>query len=151
MNEFEIIKKYLKPLAYKNSGALELNDDIFFDHKKNIVVSVDTYVEGVHFLYSKNPELFLKKILRATLSDIYAKGVKPKKYFLSFSVKKNLINKLWLSKVRQILFSEQKKYGISISGGDITKSSQFIITIVVLGYPKFKPILRKGAKKKYDI
>ena len=132
MNEFEIVKKYLKPLTYKNSGALELNDDIFFDYNKNIAVSVDTYVDGIHFLYSKNPELFLKKILRATLSDIYAKGIKPKKYFLSFSIKKNLINKNWLSKVRKILFNEQKKYGISISGGDITKSSQFIITILTI-------------------
>ena len=34
MNEFDIIKKYLKPLAVKNLGALQLSDDIFFDKKK---------------------------------------------------------------------------------------------------------------------
>ena len=40
--------KYLKPLSLKNPGALKLDDDIYFDSKKKIAVSVDTYVEGVH-------------------------------------------------------------------------------------------------------
>ena len=35
MNEFTIIKKYLRPLTFKNSSSLELKDDIFYDKKKN--------------------------------------------------------------------------------------------------------------------
>ena len=151
MNEFEIIKKYLKPLSKNNKAALELKDDIFFNNKNKIVLSLDTYVEGVDFIHSKNPKLFLKKVLRSALSDLYAKGVKPKNYFLSFSVKKNIISKTWLSNVKSVLFNEQKKYGISLSGGDMSTSSQFIITIIVLGYPNFKPILRNGAKENDDI
>ena len=151
MNEFEIIKKYLKPLTQNNKAALELKDDIFFNYKNKIVLSLDTYVEGVDFINSKKPKLFLKKVLRSALSDLYAKGVKPKNYFLSFSVKKNIISKTWLSSVKNVLFKEQKKYDISLSGGDISSSSQFIITVIVLGYSNFKPILRDGAKKNDDI
>ena len=50
MNEFELINKYLKPLSLKNQGSLKLNDDIYFNSKEKIAISVDTYVEGVHFI-----------------------------------------------------------------------------------------------------
>ena len=42
MNEFVLIQKYFKKLTYNNPAALELNDDVFFDKKRNIVVSTDT-------------------------------------------------------------------------------------------------------------
>ena len=78
MDEFKIINKYLKPLSANNPAALKLNDDIYFDKKKGIAVSVDTYVEGVHFINSLEPKEFLKKVLRSSLSDLYCKGIKPK-------------------------------------------------------------------------
>ena len=34
----------------------------FFDKKNNVVISIDTYVEGVHFLNFRNPYLVIKKI-----------------------------------------------------------------------------------------
>ena len=63
MNEYQIIKKYLKPLSINNPGALMLSDDIYFDKKKGIGISVDTYVEGVHFINSQEPKEFLKRVL----------------------------------------------------------------------------------------
>ena len=69
MNEFHIIKKYLKSLTKKNDGSLSLSDDVFYDHKNKLVLSVDTYVEKIHFLDPKNPSFFLKKILRSSISD----------------------------------------------------------------------------------
>ena len=92
MDEFTIINKYLKPLSLNNSGALKLSDDIFFDNKKKIAISLDTYVEGIHFIEATNPKKFLKRVLRASLSDLYCKGIKPRKYFLSFCLRKNLVN-----------------------------------------------------------
>ena len=32
MNEFVLINKYLKKLTKNNTGALKLNDDVFFDN-----------------------------------------------------------------------------------------------------------------------
>ena len=49
MDEFELINKYFQKNSNDNPGAKRLNDDVFFDKKKNLVVSVDTYNEGVHF------------------------------------------------------------------------------------------------------
>ena len=86
MNEFLIIKKYFSELSKKNKGSHGLSDDIFFDYKKKIGISIDTYVEGTHFLNFINPELVIKKVLRSSISDLVCKGISPKFYFISFVV-----------------------------------------------------------------
>ncbi len=85
MNEFELIQNYFKKLSKNNPGAKTLNDDIFFDKKNNLAISVDTYNEGVHFPNFNNPYLVIKKVLRSSISDLICKGVKPKYYFISAS------------------------------------------------------------------
>ena len=88
MIEEEFIKNYLSKLAKNNKSAKNLNDDIFYDKKNKIAVSIDTYNEGVHFLNFDNPSLIIKKIIRSSISDLICKGVKPKYYFISASLKK---------------------------------------------------------------
>ena len=50
MHEFELIKKYFSKLSKKNKSALNLNDDVFFDKKKELVISIDTYNDKIHFI-----------------------------------------------------------------------------------------------------
>ena len=50
MHEFELINRYFSKLSSNNKSSLELNDDVFFDKSKKLVISVDTYVEGIHFI-----------------------------------------------------------------------------------------------------
>ena len=85
MNEFQIIKRYFSKLSRNNKSSLNLNDDVFFDKSKNLVISVDTYNEGVHFINFKKPDLVIKKIIRSSISDLICKGVVPKYYFISES------------------------------------------------------------------
>ena len=85
MYELQIINNYFNKLTKNNKNSLNLNDDIFFDKKNNLAVSVDTYIEGTHFINFKNPKLVIKKILRASISDLICKGVMPTYYFISGS------------------------------------------------------------------
>ena len=85
MNEFSIIKKYFSNLSKNNKGSFDLSDDIFFDYKKKVGISIDNYVEGTHFLNFKNPNLVIKKCLRGAISDLICKGIVPKYYFISCS------------------------------------------------------------------
>ena len=71
MDEFTLVEKYFKKLTNKNPSALDLNDDVFFDKKNNVVISIDTYVEGVHFINFRNPDLVIKKVIRSSISDLY--------------------------------------------------------------------------------
>ena len=150
MKEFEIIKKYFSSLTKKNPGALNLNDDIFFDRTKKLAISVDTYVEGNHFLNFKNPELVLKKILRSSISDLVCKGVKPQYYFISGSGNKKTFSKKNLNKIHLALKSEQKKFNIKLCGGDTTNSSKLSFTIISIGYSS-NIIKRNNAKINDDI
>ena len=90
----------------------------FLINHKKLVVSVDTYVEGVHFIDFKHPDLVIKKILRSSISDLICKGVKPKYYFVSGSGNKNSFSKKILKNISKSLNQEQKKYSIYLCGGD---------------------------------
>ena len=99
MHEFKIIKRYFSKLSKLNYSSLNLNDDVFFDKKKGIVISIDTYNNGSHFLNFKKPELVIKKIIRSSISDLICKGVLPKFYFISGSGNKKTFSKRNLSKI----------------------------------------------------
>ena len=145
MHEFDLIKKYFSKLSKLNKSSLNLNDDVFFDKKKSLVVSIDTYNEGVHFLDFKKPDLVIKKILRSSISDLICKGVSPKYYFISGSGNKKTFSKKNLSKISNSLKMEQNKYKISLCGGDTTFSNQLSFSITSIGYSK-NIIYRNKAK-----
>ena len=63
MNENTLIKNYLAKLVKNNPSALRLNDDVFFDKKNKNVISIDTYVEKIHFPNLKKPNLLIKKMI----------------------------------------------------------------------------------------
>ena len=150
MQEFELINKYFLKLASKNKASLDLNDDVFFDKSKGLVISVDTYNEGIHFIDFKNPENVIKKVIRSSLSDLICKGVKPRYYFVSGSGNKKHFSKKNLKKISTSLSEEQKKYNILLCGGDTTYSNKLNFSITVLGFSK-KIIYRNKAKLNDDI
>jgi thiamine-monophosphate kinase len=150
MHEFDLIQKYFSKLSKLNKASLNLNDDVFFDKKKSLVVSIDTYNEGVHFLDFKKPDLVIKKILRSSISDLICKGVFPKYYFISGSGNKKTFSKKNLSKISNSLKMEQRKYKISLCGGDTTFSNQLSFSITSIGYSK-NIIYRNKAKINDDI
>jgi thiamine-monophosphate kinase len=136
MHEFDLIKKYFSKLSRLNKGSLDLNDDVFFDKNKSLVISIDTYNEGVHFIDFKKPDLVIKKILRSSISDLVCKGVSPKYYFISGSGNKKTFTKKNLSKISNSLKKEQNKYGILLCGGDTTFSNKLSFSITSVGYSK---------------
>ena len=150
MHEFELIKNYFQKLSKKSSSALSLNDDVFFDKKNRLVVSVDTYTEGIHFLDFKKPNLVIKKIIRSSISDLICKGVQPKYYFISGSGNKKSFSKSNLLKISKSLNQEQNKYNIFLSGGDTVFSNKLSFTITSIGFAK-NIIYRNKAKINDDI
>ena len=150
MHEFELIKNYFQKLTKKSPSALNLNDDVFFDKKNRLVVSVDTYVEGNHFIDFKKPDLVIKKIIRSSISDLICKGVKPKYYFISGSGNKKSFSKSNLSKISKSLNQEQNKYKIILSGGDTVFSNKLSFTITSIGFAN-NIVYRNKAKINDDI
>ena len=150
MHEFELINNYFSKISKKNKAALSLNDDVFFDKKKGVVISVDTYINGIHFVNFNSPDFVIKKILRSSISDLICKGVIPKFYFISGSGNSKTFSKKNLKQISKSLKKEQKKYDISLCGGDTTFSNKLSFTIISLGYSK-KIVYRNKAKLNDDI
>ena len=150
MNEFKIISNYLQKLTKNNPSAIDLNDDVFFNKKKKLVISVDTYNQKIHFLDLKKPYLVIKKVLRASISDIVSKGAYPKYFFLSASLKKNSLNKRKLNEIIKSLKEEQKMYNIKLSGGDTTRSNTNSFTVMTVGFSN-KIVKRNNCKLNDDI
>ena len=136
MHEFDLIRKYFSKLSKINKYALELNDDVFFDKKKSLVISIDTYNQGTHFLDFKKPELVIKKIIRSSISDLICKGVLPKYYFISGSGSKKTFTRKNLSKISTSLKQEQNKYKIFLCGGDTTFSKKLSFSITSVGFSR---------------
>jgi len=150
MKEEFLINSYLKKLSKNNPSSLNLNDDVFFDKNKKLVISVDTYNEGIHFLNFKKPDLVIRKIIRSSISDIYAKGVKPNYFFLAGSGNKKHFTKKNMSLINKSLSNEQNRFKIKLSGGDTTSSRNLSFTVVSLGYSD-KIVYRNKAKNGDDI
>tara|TARA_S200000501_G_scaffold62071_1_gene52669 strand:- start:801 stop:1754 length:954 start_codon:yes stop_codon:yes gene_type:complete len=148
MQEFDLIQKYFSKIS--NKHALSLNDDVFFDKRKGLVISIDTYNLGYHFLNFKRPDLVIKKIIRSSISDLICKGVIPKFYFISGSGNKNSFSRKNLFKISQSLKQEQRKYGISLCGGDTTFSNALSFSVTSVGYSK-KIIYRNNVKPNDNI
>ena len=147
MKEFQIINEFFLDLAKNNRSSLDLNDDVFFYKNKKLTISVDTYVNGNHFLNFNEPGLVIKKIIRSSISDLVCKGVKPKFYFISGSGNKKYFTKKNLYAITKALKSEQKKYGIQLSGGDTIKSKELSFTITAIGFSS-NIVFRNKAKNK---
>tara|TARA_Y100000992_G_scaffold280514_1_gene227596 strand:+ start:310 stop:1269 length:960 start_codon:yes stop_codon:yes gene_type:complete len=150
MHEFHLINKYFSKLSRNNKSSLKLNDDVFFDRSKRLVVSVDTYIEGIHFINFRKPDLVIKKIIRSSISDIICKGVKPIYYFISGSGNNKSFSSSNLKKISKSLKQEQKKYNIILCGGDTVYSNKLSFTVTSMGFSK-KIIFRNNAKLNDDI
>jgi thiamine-monophosphate kinase len=74
----------------------------------------------------------------------------PKYYFISGSGNKKTFSKKNLSKISNSLKMEQKKYKISLCGGDTTFSNQLSFSITSIGYSK-NIVYRNKAKVNDDI
>ena len=150
MHEFELINKYFSKLSQNSPSSLNLNDDVFFNKTNKIVVSIDTYIEGKHFVNFKNPGLVIKKIIRSSISDLICKGSTPKYYFISASGNKKTFTKSNLLKISKSFKEEQKKYNINLGGGDTVNSNKLSFTIALIGFAK-KIVYRNKSKLNDDI
>ncbi len=150
MHEFKLIKKYFSNLTNSSKSSLNLNDDVFFDKTNKLVVSIDTYIEGSHFVNFKKPELVIKKVVRSSISDLICKGVKPSYYFLSGSGDTKTFSINNLAKINKSLKEEQKKYNLVLGGGDTVYSNKLSFTVTSVGFSN-KIIYRNNSKVNDDI
>ena len=149
LGEFELIARYFAPLA-KDAAALALRDDAAVlrpPESREIVISCDTIVAGVHFLPDDPPNTIAHKALAVNLCDLAAKGAKPYVYLLALALPDEP-SPAWLEGFASGMGALQEQAGICLVGGDTTRTpGPLTITITALGLvPQGHAVLRLGAK-----
>ena len=148
--EFELIVRFFAPLSNSAPDAFGLTDDaavVAPPADEDLVVTTDALVEGVHFLRSDPPVTIAKKSLRMNLSDLSAKGARPMAYLLALSLP-DWIDMAWLEAFARGLGEDQRKYTVTLIGGDTTRTpGPLTLAITALGsVPRGTMIRRSGAK-----
>ncbi len=149
MNEFELIADLFAPLA-TTPGAFGLKDDAAVFRAPEgfeTVITKDVMIEGVHYLSGTNPARVAQKLLRVNLSDLAAMGAEPQSYLLGCQFRED-VSQNWLHEFAQGLTEDQTTFGISLLGGDTTKTpgpNAFSLTAIG-ALPQGTAIRRSGVQ-----
>jgi thiamine-monophosphate kinase len=148
-DEFEWIARLLRPLATAPE-ALNLMDDAAVlspPPGRDMVVTADTLVAGVHFLPHDPLDLVARKALRVNLSDLAAKAARPFGYLLSIAWP-DAVDWEGRAMFAEGLAHDQAHYGISLLGGDtVSTPGPLTISVTALGWAeKGRAILRSTAR-----
>ena len=132
--EFSLIARHFKPLA--GPGSLGLTDDaavVMPPPGRELVLSADAIVQGVHFLPDDPPDLVARKLLRTNLSDLAAMGACPWAYLLTVSTPRDTPDS-WYAGFAAGLASDQAAFGLTLLGGDTTSTPGPIsLSVTILG------------------
>ncbi|HYZ32288.1 MAG TPA: thiamine-phosphate kinase, partial [Crenalkalicoccus sp.] len=145
--EFALIARHFRPLA--GPAALDLGDDAALldaPSGRQIVMTVDTMVAGVHFLLDDPPETIGRKLLRVNLSDLAAMGAAPLGYLMTTALPRGT-PEAWLAAFAAGLAEDQRGFGIQLLGGD-TVATPGPVTLSLTALGTVAPgaaLRRKGA------
>ena len=152
LGEFGLIDHLTMNNETRNASTiLSVGDDgAVLDHfGKQIVVSTDMLVEGIHFdlMYTPLKHLGYKSVI-VNLSDIYAMNATPAQITVSIAFS-NRFSVEALNEFYEGVYAACEKYNVDLIGGDTTTSQKgFIISITAIGeVAPGKFVTRSGAQK----
>ena len=152
MDEHLLIQKYFSDigsafLAERNVEISVGDDASVISSSRNTqqINSLDTSIEGVHFLSSMSPEDIAYRSCVIALSDLAACGARPKWYSIAITLPQ--VEHSWINSFSVGLQKFSDEYRIPLIGGDTTKG-KLSITVQVMGeVDSNKAILRSTAKE----
>jgi thiamine-monophosphate kinase len=149
MNEFELIKKYFQNKTKNDPQVVVgIGDDsaiLKIPQNEQLVVCVDTIVNGIHFLPNTPAAAVGHRALAVNLSDMAAMGAQPAWFTLALTLPD--ANEEWVAEFSQGLFDLANQHHVTLIGGDTTQGP-LSVTIQVLGLlPDGKGLLRSAAKE----
>lgn len=151
--EFDLIARHFRPLA--GPGALDLADDaaVFAPPPgRELVISADAIVAGVHFLPDDPPDLIGRKLLRVNLSDLAAMGAAPFGYLLTLAAPRDA-GDAWFAGLAAGLGSDQAAFGLTLLGGDTTATDgPAVLSLTILGHvARGQAVRRAGARAGHGV
>jgi thiamine-monophosphate kinase len=138
MSEFDLIRQLHERINVVDGGgssacAVGIGDDgavLDIPRDRQVVVTTDTLVEGVHFLNTTDAQSLGHKALAVNLSDLASMGAQPAWFFLALTLPAPDLR--WLESFAQGMGDLARSAGVVLAGGDTT-SGPLSITITAMG------------------
>ena len=147
ISEFQLIEKFFKREVRRKDVQRGVGDDaavLRVPAETDLVVTVDTLIEGVHFPAQTDPESLGHKALAVNLSDLAAMGAEPAWITLSLTLPR--VNEDWLIAFCRGLLEMARAFDVDLVGGDTTRG-RLSITVQAMGFcERSKTIGRDGAR-----
>jgi thiamine-monophosphate kinase len=154
LGEFELIRRYLAPLAAEEPAALGLVDDaavLAVPPGRDLVLTADAMVAGVHYLAEDPPDQVARKLLRVNLSDLAAMGAMPRGYLLTACWPEQ-VEESWIAGFVAGLAADQAEFGIRLLGGDTTRTpGPASLSLTALGTVPAGRCLRRSTARAGDL
>jgi len=149
MTEFEVINRYFSHgFPQRRDVVLGIGDDAALctvPTGMQLVIAIDTLVEGVHFPALTAPQDLGYKALAVNLSDMAAMGATPA--WMTLALTSPSVDDTWLSGFRQGLLELAQATQVSLIGGDTTRGPVKVITLQIAGFvPPQQALRRQGAQ-----
>jgi thiamine-monophosphate kinase len=147
-SEFDLINRYFGDITPSRSDvSLGIGDDaalVSVPPDRQLAISVDTLVCGVHFSPAVSPESLGHKALAVNLSDLAAMGAEPAWATLALTLPE--ADEVWLKGFAAGFAALAKRHNVQLIGGDTTRGA-LSITLQVQGLlPEGVALRRSGAR-----
>lgn len=146
LSEFGLINRYFKRPAGRSDVVVSVGDDgavIEPPVGYQLVQTMDTMVETVHFLPDVAPFDLGYKLLAVNLSDLAAMGAKPAWALLSLTLPD--VQSEWLEAFSNGLFYLADQHRVAIVGGDTCRGPRSLSMQLTGLVPKGQYLTRAGA------
>ncbi|MEL6860795.1 MAG: thiamine-phosphate kinase [Pseudomonadota bacterium] len=144
MQETDWITRYIAPLV-TSDGADGLRDDVaLITALGPTIATMDTLVEGVHFLTGDPLVTVGQKLVRVNVSDILAKGAEPVEALLSIAWPSSKTETAFAALIAG-LAKDLEAFGVSLVGGDLVGTTgPLTLTLTLTGRCIAKSPIRRG-------
>ena len=115
---------------------------------REIILTADLSIEGVHFSWRLHPpEAVGHRALARSLSDVAAMGGRPKFALIALALSRR-VERAWVEAFYAGIFRLARRFGVTVLGGDTAlKPGGMAADVVVMGdVEKGKALLRSGAQ-----
>lgn len=151
LSEFEVIDRYFRRLTSPRADVdLGVGDDcalLTVPPGQTLALSMDTLVEGRHFLPGTDPETLGHKSLAVNLSDLAAIGAEPAWVTLSLTLPQADAD--WLNGFARGFGQLAQRFKVALVGGDTTQGP-LAITVQAHGFVPLEQALRRDGAQAGD-
>ena len=147
MNEFELIERIfaqmqISPARTATDVEKGIGDDaavMSVPIGARLVSCIDTLVQGRHFSadWDEVNQLAFQigyKAVAVNVSDIAAMGAAAHSILLALALPERLVNETWLTEFAKGLFHACQLFGVTLIGGDTTRSDNLVLSVSAQGF-----------------